>query len=459
MGLWGLKGASLARARVCLIVVPSFLLFGYNQSKIGGILSYPTLFRQSPNTETSRTTRTVDATNVRRPRERSSPITLSDIGNRIGRRESLMIAAAIAAIGQIISGIGNGGECTAPKSRGKNVGIIGIFISSGIAAAGWVNVGSSLIKSSEIVWRFPLAVPIFFGLMIITFTLFFPEPLRWLISKGRLTEAHEAMRELFWDTTIDDDATRMEIDNISSHLRQGSQSERGFLDLLKPRGQRLFYRMCLAIGINFCAQMTGAIVISYYESTTFKKSLRIACPCLIIACLSMGLSMAALAGCVWSIDYRYTIGALVAATFFLLAFMTFFPLEFLGANFLYSVENAPQDLRIQLTAIGSVTHWLFNFVIVEIIPIAFVTIRWKYYVVYAVIRVSVAGLVYFLFPETNCRSLQEMDELFSDPTTGGKFQAMLEHCRQGSPRPHQQEPWKCTDYSAYTPFMHVASIG
>ena len=56
-------------------------------------------------------------------------------------------------------------------------------------------------------------------------------------------------------------------------LQQTPTSERGFLDLLKPGPQRLFYQLCLATGLNFCAQMTGASVISYYGKTIFKKSL------------------------------------------------------------------------------------------------------------------------------------------------------------------------------------------
>ncbi|GLA06689.1 hypothetical protein AnigIFM60653_007629 [Aspergillus niger] len=125
--------------------------------------------------------------------------------------------------------------------------------------------------------------------------------------------------------------------------------------------------------------------------------------------------MAGLTGTVWAIDNRYTYGASIAATFFLFFYMSFFPLGFLAANFLYAAEIAPQELRIHLAAIGTATHWLFNFVIAEITPVAFATIRWRYYIVYAVVGFGVALMVYFLFPETKGRSLEEMDKLFEDP--------------------------------------------
>lgn len=96
---------------------------------------------------------------------------------------------------------------------------------------------------------------------------------------------------------------------------------------------------------------------------------------------------------------------------------------FLGANFLYSAEIAPQDLRIHLAAIGTATHWLFNFVIAEITPVAFATIGWRYYVVYAVIGFFVAGIVVMFFPEMRGRGLEEMDGLFGEPGRWGEVNA------------------------------------
>jgi hypothetical protein len=60
---FGLRGQPLATARVLLIVVPSFLLFGYNQSSIGGVLAFPSFTNTFPRIDTVNTTGSVKANN------------------------------------------------------------------------------------------------------------------------------------------------------------------------------------------------------------------------------------------------------------------------------------------------------------------------------------------------------------------------------------------------------------
>lgn len=76
-----------------------------------------------------------------------------------------------------------------------------------------------------------------------------------------------------------------------------------------------------------------------------------------------------------------------------------------------------------------------------ITPVAINTIGYQYYIVYAVISATIVPLVYFVFPETNHRSLEELEMLFTDspsifaivkeskrkPTAGG---LVAEHIRE-----------------------------
>jgi sugar porter (SP) family MFS transporter len=397
---------------------------------------------------------------------------VTQLANRIGRRRSLIISAIVAAAGliiegssfslgqliagRIIAGFGNGGintivpvwqsEVTKPRNRGLNVVLLGTFVGSGIALISWVNFGLSFIQDTEVAWRLPIILPVIFPLQLLAFTMSFPESPRWLISQGRIEEARESMVILAEKGDVNDEVIDIEINAITQALGESSNSERGFIDLFKPGRQRLFYRWCLAVLVNLLAQMTGANAVTYYGTTIFKESLGLAPrtasllnavvltykilgavvsfliidrvgrqTLFMVSGAGMAVAMSGMAGTVWAINNAYTFGASAAATFFMFLYFTFYPVGFQGPNFLYGAEIAPQDLRIHIAASGTAAHWLFNFVIAEITPIAIVQIGWRYYIVFAAISASIVVLAYFFFPETKGRSLEEMDILFSEP--------------------------------------------
>lgn len=52
--------------------------------------------------------------------------------------------------------------------------------------------------------------------------------------------------------------------------------------------------------------------------------------------------------------------------------------------------------------------------VVMITPPAFTNITWRTYLLFAVINAFMVPCVYFFFPETTGRSLEEMDEIFQE---------------------------------------------
>ena len=397
---------------------------------------------------------------------------MTQLGNRYGRRKSLMIAATVAAIGnllectafglpqltvgRIISGIGNGGcnvavpvwqsESTKPKNRGRNVMFIGFFIASGIAIISWINFGLSFIKHQEVAWRLPLALPIIFPIILLSVTMSFPESPRWLLMKGRKDEAREVLALLAGSHT-DPEVLDQEVEILADVIQQQAESERGFRDLFTFGRDRLFYRLCLAVTVNFYAQMSGNNIITFFGPTLFQDSLQLEPttasiltastltfkvvtallaallvdrfgrrPLFITCTAGMGISMVVLAGSVFVIENKTnTFAASVVATLFTFTFVGFFPLGFLSTNVLYSAEIAPQDLRIYMSACGVASHWTFSFLSAQITPIGFDAIKWKFYFVWASICLSGVPVFYFFFPETKNRSLEEMDTIFGGP--------------------------------------------
>ena len=89
-------------------------------------------------------------------------------------------------------------------------------------------------------------------------------------------------------------------------------------------------------------------------------------------------------------------GASVAAAFFVYLFCFFTPIGFLGANFLYCSEISPTRLRVAMASISTANHWLWNFAVAMITPVAINNIGYQYYIVYACIGSCIPITVYFL---------------------------------------------------------------
>lgn len=86
-------------------------------------------------------------------------------------------------------------------------------------------------------------------------------------------------------------------------------------------------------------------------------------------------------------------------------------------TWLYPAEITPLSIRAPANAISTTANWAFNFMVVMITPPAFANIGYKTYIIFAVINAAMVPSVYFFFPETAYRSLEEMDEIFHATTS------------------------------------------
>lgn len=127
---------------------------------------------------------------------------------------------------------------------------------------------------------------------------------------------------------------------------------------------------------------------------------------------AMAVCMAILAGTT-SPPVEDNTGALVVAVIMLFCFQFIFTAGYSGLTFLYAAEMAPLQIRAAVSAVSTCTVWVFNFLLAEVTPIGFATIGYKYYIVFAVINAAIVPSVYFFFPETKGRSLEEIDEIFA----------------------------------------------
>lgn len=79
---------------------------------------------------------------------------------------------------------------------------------------------------------------------------------------------------------------------------------------------------------------------------------------------------------------------------------------------LLAPEIMPLRHRTQSAAIAAASDWIFNYLIVQITPISIANIRWKTYMIFFVLNIVFATVVWLFYPETTGWTLEEIDTLF-----------------------------------------------
>src|SRR3954470_22907665 len=126
-------------------------------------------------------------------------------------------------------------------------------------------------------------------------------------------------------------------------------------------------------------------------------------------------------------------GPPVVAAIFLFVFNTFFAIGWLGMTWLYPAEIVPLRIRASANGLSTSANWIFNFMVVMITPVSFSSIGYKTYIIFAVINAFILPVVYFFYPETAYRSLEEMDHIFHQ-VSGWKGYFTVVHQAEIEPR-------------------------
>ncbi|RDW60230.1 hypothetical protein BP5796_11836 [Coleophoma crateriformis] len=477
-----LRGHQLSVAQLALIVAPSFILFGYNQAGVGGLLSLPDWTKTFPQIDTVNTTGAVKSHNATIQGvvvatfvlgALTGALSCMQIGDQFGRRKCIFGAAVLSLIGEIlctssfglaqfivgrtIIGLGIGilsatvpvwqAECSSAANRGKHVVLDGLFMTLGYTLESWIDLGGSQITgaNASASWRMPLGIPILFSIILMICIFLMPESPRWLIKVGRVEEATLQLSKLK-DLPIDDPLISAEVDGIQYALEESVVKKASMKDMFTMGPEKLFYRFCLCILLQFYQQMSGSNLISVYSTVLFQQKIGLAAETsrilsggtltwkflssfvafftidrfgrralFMFSGVGMGSCMLALA---ISTSYDSSnSSANIASVFFIFFYNFFVPIGFLGANFLYCAEVAPVKLRVSMAAVSTANHWLWNFVVVMVTPVAISSIGNLYFIVFAVISFCIPLSVYFFYPETMGQSLEQIDAVFRDNST------------------------------------------
>ncbi|OBZ91196.1 High-affinity glucose transporter [Choanephora cucurbitarum] len=82
-------------------------------------------------------------------------------------------------------------------------------------------------------------------------------------------------------------------------------------------------------------------------------------------------------------------------------------------GWIYPTELYSQGVRAKALGISTASNWLFTYVVLQLTPIMLQNIYWRTYVLFSVACLIIAIIVHYEFPETNGKSLEEVDLIFS----------------------------------------------
>lgn len=83
----------------------------------------------------------------------------------------------------------------------------------------------------------------------------------------------------------------------------------------------------------------------------------------------------------------------------------------------YPAEIFPMKVRAKAVSLSTAANWLFNFALAWAVPPGFSSIAYKTYFIFGTFNFAALIHVYFCFPETKGRTLEEIEEVFAQGHT------------------------------------------
>ncbi|KAL6851331.1 hypothetical protein ACO1O0_008459 [Amphichorda felina] len=394
---------------------------------------------------------------------------------RYGRRWSIMAGSLIMVVGAILQGFaqhGMGilfciisgaaliGELGHPKERAVLTSLfnssyfIGQIIASAIA-----------IKTTDIpsnwAWRVPSLLQICPSLLQICTVFLLPESPRYLISKDKNEEALAILIKYHAEGDASSPLAHAEMAQITETIKTEKEvSKQSWLAVLSTPGMRR--RFLITVFIGLFTQLSGNTLLSYYSSVLFemmgytessvKTRINLANSCwgllngTIIALvvtrfkrrwmymLSAVLMLCSFVAMTISLQRIQladnngvrNVSAGISALFWYFAFNPCYNIGNNALTYTYLVELWPYSHRSRGIGVQQIFGKLAGFFSTNVNSIALDALAWKYLAIYCGWIFFELLIIFFLYPETSGRTLEELAFLFEDDSLNEKLTTAVE---------------------------------
>jgi len=343
----------------------------------------------------------------------------------------------VFALGRLIGGLAVGGasvvtpmyisETAPPKMRGRLVATAQLAIVLGILVSFFSNYIIDSLGAGDIKWRWMFLFGVIPSIVFFVLLFFIQESPRWLVKKGKIEEARQALLRVEKDVD-----PNIMINEIKDSLE--SEVSVKFSALLKKPYLKL---VLIGIGVGMFNQMSGINIVNYYSTEIFKSAglsretsfyltVLIGLTLLVFTIVGMslidkfgrkfllyigGIGMPFFLGLfAWAdITGQHSIYLILVS---LLGFIALFAVSQGTVIWVILSEMFPTDIRAMGSAIGSFSHWFFNVIITFVFPIALSSIGGGYAFLFFSIT-TLLSLVFYKYAliETKGKSLEEIEKL------------------------------------------------
>ncbi|OAD66733.1 hypothetical protein PHYBLDRAFT_175027 [Phycomyces blakesleeanus NRRL 1555(-)] len=397
------------------------------------------------------------------------------VADFIGRKRSFGVAAMLDLIGsliqllarkywefllgRLIASFSVGGRYL--KSNARLITLHQLGITLGFSVAFWI--GYALHKYTfDKAWRISIGLQIVPAVVLLAGLLFIPESPRWLLCHDRKDEGFGILTDLRCakDEPIKD-TVRMEYTRILENVGYDRQCDAQGVGGLWSKGiENNARRTLLGTSIQSASQLSGISALQTYlpqlagpvlgtkrvsallflsiGSTIsliftilvdrLNRRKILICGglgmgvCMIVIVIITGLqteitdkntdseSLGALLGFNMSSINRKPSIAIVSLIF---GFMAIHSASFGTLAWVYPAEIYTQLIRAKAIGITVAANFCVQIFIVEIAPLMFLNILWGTYIIFGCLCFLISILIYYYYPETKGRSLEEIHLIFS----------------------------------------------
>lgn len=393
-----------------------------------------------------------------------------------------MIGAAIQSssqnvpqliIGRFISGLGVGfGSSVAPvygsemasrKIRGMIGGLFQFSVTLGILIMFYISYGCLHINgigSFRLAW----GLQILPGIFLFTGLFFIPESPRWLAKQNYWEEAETIVANIQAKGDRENPDVMIEISEIKDQmLIEEHVKNFSYKDLFN---KKYLPRTLVAVSAQIWQQFTGINVMMYYivyifqmagvsgNANLISSSIQYILNCVMTvpALLLMdkiGRRPLLLGGALFMMIWQFCVAGLLAtysvpwpdsgnssvniripesnkpaangviASCYL--FVVSFAVSWGVVVWVYVSEMWGDSVSRQRgAALATSANWIFNFAIAQFTPPAFENIQWRTYIIYASFCAVMFVQVFFMFPETRGKRLEEIDQIWTQKVPAWK---------------------------------------